>query len=490
MTRARARRRRPGRPAARARRRVLRRGAERRPALVRARRAPARRWRARPRSSSPRRGAGGRPVIRLDRPVARGTPLEVPRDALPATGEDEYYTFELVGLEVIEEGGRALGRVVDVHPGPANDALDLGNGLLLPLVDACVRSRRPRGGAYPGRARILRSRLIPLRLDVFTLVPHAFAWLTEQRPVAAVLGGELDLRLYSYRDTTPLRLGQRRRRALRRRRRHGAAGRRRRGRARRGLRRRARPPRDRAHPAGPPADPGGRRGARRRGAPDAALRPLRGLRRADRRASLHGRDLDRAVRPLERRPAGDGGRRRDRPPAPGRARRRLGRAGELLARSSEAGSSTRTTRARRSSAAGACPTSCCRATTAESSAGGRSMCVEKPHRPPDRRAAARRARHDRLARHDPRRDPDRARVKQWVINPYRIPSSSMEPTLHCARPGLGCLAAGGLFTGSDRVLACRICYDSGARSAATSSSSTRRRGPCSPAGRAASTSSG
>jgi tRNA (guanine37-N1)-methyltransferase len=43
-----------------------------------------------------------------------------------------------------------------------------------------------------------------LRLDVFTLVPHAYAWITEQRPVAAVLGQELDLRLYSYRDTTPV----------------------------------------------------------------------------------------------------------------------------------------------------------------------------------------------------------------------------------------------------------------------------------------------
>jgi tRNA (guanine37-N1)-methyltransferase len=47
-----------------------------------------------------------------------------------------------------------------------------------------------------------------LQLDVFTLVPHAFAWLTEQRPVATVLGGELDLRLFSYRDYTPLRAGQ------------------------------------------------------------------------------------------------------------------------------------------------------------------------------------------------------------------------------------------------------------------------------------------
>ena len=47
-----------------------------------------------------------------------------------------------------------------------------------------------------------------MQLDVFTLVPHAYAWLTEQRPVATVLGGELDLRLFSYRDTTPLRSGQ------------------------------------------------------------------------------------------------------------------------------------------------------------------------------------------------------------------------------------------------------------------------------------------
>lgn len=44
-------------------------------------------------------------------------------------------------------------------------------------------------------------------------------------------------------------------------------------------------------------------------------------------------------------------------------------------------------------------------------------------------------------------------IKQWVINPYRIPSSSMEPTLHCARPADGCEAH---F--SDRVLACRLCY--------------------------------
>jgi signal peptidase I len=44
-------------------------------------------------------------------------------------------------------------------------------------------------------------------------------------------------------------------------------------------------------------------------------------------------------------------------------------------------------------------------------------------------------------------------IKAWIVNPYRIPSSSMEPTLHCARPAPGCEAR---F--SDRVLACRFCY--------------------------------
>jgi tRNA (guanine37-N1)-methyltransferase len=47
-----------------------------------------------------------------------------------------------------------------------------------------------------------------MRIDVFTQVPHAFGWLTEQRPLAHVLGGELELRLFNYRDTTPLRAGQ------------------------------------------------------------------------------------------------------------------------------------------------------------------------------------------------------------------------------------------------------------------------------------------
>ena len=43
-----------------------------------------------------------------------------------------------------------------------------------------------------------------MQIDIFTLIPSAFAWMCERRPLAAVLGSELDLRLFSYRETTPL----------------------------------------------------------------------------------------------------------------------------------------------------------------------------------------------------------------------------------------------------------------------------------------------
>jgi 16S rRNA processing protein RimM len=86
-----------------------------------------------------RKQAGGRLVVRLDRPVARGIELQVSRSQLPEPEPDSYYVFQLVGLEVEEEGGRALGKVEEVAPGVANDVLELDSGLALPLVEACVR---------------------------------------------------------------------------------------------------------------------------------------------------------------------------------------------------------------------------------------------------------------------------------------------------------------------------------------------------------------
>jgi 16S rRNA processing protein RimM len=85
-----------------------------------------------------RRVGGGRRAIRLDRKVERGTELTVPRSELPAPEPDSYYVADLLGLEVVEEGGRPLGVVRGVVPGPANDALELDSGLLLPLVEECV----------------------------------------------------------------------------------------------------------------------------------------------------------------------------------------------------------------------------------------------------------------------------------------------------------------------------------------------------------------
>jgi 16S rRNA processing protein RimM len=85
-----------------------------------------------------RKRAGGRLVVRLDRAAARGASLEIRRDQLPPPEADEYYVFQLVGLDVVEEGGRTLGRVRDVVTAPANDVLELDSGRALPMVEDCV----------------------------------------------------------------------------------------------------------------------------------------------------------------------------------------------------------------------------------------------------------------------------------------------------------------------------------------------------------------
>ena len=85
-----------------------------------------------------RRVGGGRRAVKLDRPIERGAELAVPRGELPEPEDGGFYVFQLVGLAVEEEGGRTLGRVADVEPGVANDALVLDSGLLLPLVEDCV----------------------------------------------------------------------------------------------------------------------------------------------------------------------------------------------------------------------------------------------------------------------------------------------------------------------------------------------------------------
>jgi 16S rRNA processing protein RimM len=86
-----------------------------------------------------RKRSGRRLVVRLDRPATRGAALQVPRADLPEPDAGSYYVFQLIGLDVEEEGGRTLGKVSEVAPGVANDVLELDSGLALPLVEACVR---------------------------------------------------------------------------------------------------------------------------------------------------------------------------------------------------------------------------------------------------------------------------------------------------------------------------------------------------------------
>jgi 16S rRNA processing protein RimM len=85
-----------------------------------------------------RRVGKGRRAIKLDRPAGRGAELAVPRDQLPPPAPDSFYVADLVGLEVLDEGGRSVGVVQSVVPGTANDNLELDSGVLVPLVEDAV----------------------------------------------------------------------------------------------------------------------------------------------------------------------------------------------------------------------------------------------------------------------------------------------------------------------------------------------------------------
>ena len=86
-----------------------------------------------------RQVGGRRRAIKLDRAATRGAELGVPRADLSPLPGDAYYVADLIGLTVFDERGVRVGVVRDVLPGPANDALELDTGLLLPLIEDCVR---------------------------------------------------------------------------------------------------------------------------------------------------------------------------------------------------------------------------------------------------------------------------------------------------------------------------------------------------------------
>ena len=73
----------------------------------------------------------------------KGAVVSVKRDALPDPGEGRYYLADLVGLEVVNEGGEALGVVRRLFSNGAQDVMEVdgdGKARLLPWVPSVVKA--------------------------------------------------------------------------------------------------------------------------------------------------------------------------------------------------------------------------------------------------------------------------------------------------------------------------------------------------------------
>lgn len=72
----------------------------------------------------------------------RGMDVAVLREEMPEADEDEYYWDELIGLEVGNIQGEALGRVVGLLETGAHDVLQVQGGRmrLIPFVEAYIQS--------------------------------------------------------------------------------------------------------------------------------------------------------------------------------------------------------------------------------------------------------------------------------------------------------------------------------------------------------------
>ncbi|KJZ31004.1 16S rRNA-processing protein RimM [Paracoccus sp. S4493] len=76
-----------------------------------------------------------------DADALRGVTLWAPRSALPALPDDEFYHADLIGLEVVNTGGKSLGRVRALYDHGAGDIIEVVGGtqvLMLPFTRAVV----------------------------------------------------------------------------------------------------------------------------------------------------------------------------------------------------------------------------------------------------------------------------------------------------------------------------------------------------------------
>jgi 16S rRNA processing protein RimM len=81
-------------------------------------------------------------ATREDAERLNGLELYVAREKLPATGEDEYYHADLIGLAAVNATGEPIGRVIAIHNFGAGDIIEIappqGSSMLLPFTNAVV----------------------------------------------------------------------------------------------------------------------------------------------------------------------------------------------------------------------------------------------------------------------------------------------------------------------------------------------------------------
>ncbi len=72
----------------------------------------------------------------------KGQELFVPKDKLPSLPEGRFYIADILGMDVLTQEGRNLGKVTDVFKTGSNDVYTVKNGkkeYLIPVIDDVVR---------------------------------------------------------------------------------------------------------------------------------------------------------------------------------------------------------------------------------------------------------------------------------------------------------------------------------------------------------------
>ncbi|MTI79868.1 MAG: ribosome maturation factor RimM [Firmicutes bacterium] len=73
----------------------------------------------------------------------KGSTVQIPREQLKSLPENSYYIFEIIGLDVIDENGKSLGKVKNVLETGANDIYVVkppqGKDILVPALKHVVK---------------------------------------------------------------------------------------------------------------------------------------------------------------------------------------------------------------------------------------------------------------------------------------------------------------------------------------------------------------